>query len=818
MAFNVTQTLKKLAKQRTKTPQIILEIEGIERNGSPFLFGALPVETLWTFDEDPVRLFDSIGLRFDTPIEDVNSVDVISLAGTSKSLSQQVVPDKSGTSSIATLKIDLVDKDKRVSSLLNFENYVDDILGRNATVFVSLDGATHPTDSIPVLSGYIDAYDVVQGSFLISISHPENLKRKEIYDEYADKLDEDINSSVTSFDVLNTAPLVSSGDALTTYVRIDDEIMRVNSKTATSLNVTRGQLNTVAAEHDFDADVANLYVLEGHPIDLALKIYLSNPKGTPVLYNIESFVDIGGGETESNAVFFKGFNIKLTSGVVVGDSITITGSPSNNGTYEVIEIEEESTYGSYIVVDSTLVSEVDSSAECTFGSQFNVLPEGFGLGLTNREVDVEGHLEIKEFNPANFPDMKFYLTEQIEGKEFIDKEIYFPNALYSIPRQAKISLKIVQPPLSNAEIVRLDERTITNIETIQVGRSTSKFFYNTIVYKYGYDPVFDKFRRGAIFRNETSADRIKVGTKQLTIEALGLEDNLDTTNLLERQQQRLLDRYKFAAQTFKNVKPLYEVGYNVEIGDVVVFGSENVQLTDLDTGATTFEARLVEVINKAINVTTGEVTLDLLETSYDLNARFGVVSPSSIVDTGSTTTDINLKLSYGSDTIQDYEFESEKWEQFIGERIRIHSPDYSFDETVTIKQVKGTNRNALIVEPALSAAPNEGYIFELPEYPATGDALYKDLFVYFNPQVEVTSGSSQTVFNAPVSNLYEGAYVYVSSPDYSRDSFDVEDVQIDSIVGTTVTLNKALGFTPQAGDHVELIGFVDDEGLPYRII
>lgn len=813
MAFNVTKTLRNLARERTKTPQIILEIEGI-----PFVFGANPVETIWTLDEDPIRYFDDLGLRFDTPIAAFNSIDLISLEGTTKTMSQQVQPDKSGTTSIATLKIDLVDKDKKITDILNFENYVDDILGRNATVYVSLVGATHPIDSIPILQGYIDDYQIVQGSFLVSISHPENLKRKQVYDEYADKTNEGVTLTETTIDVLNTAPLILSGDAVTSHVRIDDEIMKINSKTSTSISVTRAQLGTVAETHGFDTEISNIYVLSGHPIDLALKIYLSNPQGDLTNYDVESFVDIAGGETATNAVFFKGYNIKLLSGVVSGDSITITNSASNNGTYEVIDIEEDSTYGSYIVVDSNLTNESDASASATFSSQYDVLPTGFGLGLTNREVDVEGHIEIKDFNPANFPDMKFYLEDGVDGKDFIDREIYFPNALYSVPRQAKISLKIVQPPLSTSQIVRINEESVANVDKIRIVRSTSKYFYNTLVYKYGYDPIFNKFRRGAIFRNETSANRIQVGTKQLTIESKGLEDNLETTSLIGRQQQRLLDRYRFAAQSIKNVKPLYEIGYNIEIGDIVVFGSDNLQLTDLSSGEPTFEARLVEVINKTLNITNGEVTLELLETAYDLNARFGVISPSSIADSGSTTTDINLKLSYGSAELQDYEFETEKWESLIGERIRVRSDDYSFDETRTIKQIKGTNRNTLVIEPALSIAPNEGFILEVPEYPATGDALYKDLFVYFNPQVQVTSGTSQTVFNAPVSELFVGAYIYVSSPTYNRDSFAVEDSQIDSIVGTTITLNKALGFTPQAGDHVELVGFVDDEGLPYRLI
>ena len=810
MAYTVTPTLKKLARQRVKTPQIIMEIEGI-----PFLFGANPVETLWTFDEDPTRYFDDLGLRFDTPIAAFNSMDVISLQGTTKTMSQQVVPDKSGTSSISTLKIDLVDKDKKVTEVLNFENYVEDILGKKATVYLSLVGASHPEDSIAILQGYIDDYSIVQGSFLVSVSHPENLKRKEVYDEYTDKTDETVTDTQTTIAVVNTDPFLLSSNAMTSYVTIDDEKMRVTSKTSSSVTVVRAQLGTVAVPHDFDADVENLYVLEGNPIDLALKLYLSDGEGSSFgEYEVESF-NLVGVTPVSNSIFFKGYSIEQQSGVVVGDSIIITSSASNNGTYTVVSINLDDL-GSYITVSGSLTLEEESNGVAALKSKYNVLP--FGLGLTNREVDVLGHEEVRDLNTTSFSDMKFYLTEQVEGKDFIDKEIYFPQSLYSVPRQARISVKMVQPPLSTNEIVRLDETSLEKIESIKISRSTSKYLYNQIVYKYGYNPNVDKFRKGAIFINETSANRIKIGKKQLTITSLGLEDNLSTTNLITRQQQRLFDRYRFAAQTIKAVKPLYDIGYTIEIGDVVVFGSDNLQLTDLSTGERIFKSRLVEVLNKSVDVTSGAVTLELMESSYDINARFGVVSPSSVVNTGSTTTDINLSLSFNS-VGEGYEFETEKWVEFIGESIRVHSSDYSFDETSTIKQIKGTNKNVLVLEPALSAAPNAGFILEIPTYVDTGDDLYKDIFVYFNPQVQVTSGISGTQFTCDPSLLFEEAYVYITSDNFSSgDSFPLDDVQIDSIVGTTITLNKDIGFTPQAGDNLELIGFSTDLGNPYRLV
>jgi hypothetical protein len=807
MSFRVTPTISNLARQQSKEPQIILEIEDI-----PFIFGARPVETLWTFDENPTREFDTIGLRFDTPIAAVNSVDVISLQGTSKTVTQQIEPDKAGTSSVAAIRIELVDKDRRLSEIFRFGNYVDDLLGKKASVYVSLVGAEHPKDSIPVMQGYIDDYTINHGAFNLSVSHPENLKRKPIYEEYLDKTDAAIDLTQTNIPCLNTAPLKLAQDVLISFIRINDEIMQVTAKTATSLTVIRAQLGTIAQEHDFDSEIEGIYNLSGNPIELALKLYLSDENQSSFgSEEVESFVDIGLNQKISNTIFFKGFNVALDSGVVEGDTIIVTGSASNDGSYLIDEIVQ-TDLGSYILVNSPLVEETDTNAVVSFRSKYNVLP--IGLGLTNREVDVQGHEDILTFNPSQFIDVNFYLDEQVDGKEFIDRELYFPQALYSIPRKAKISAKLVEPPLSTSQIVRLDETTLENIESISVKRSTHKNFYNTVVYRYGYDLVFDKFRRGQVFINENSQNRIRVGTKQIKIESKGLVDSSDTTNLLNRQQQRILDRYKFAAQRVTNVKPIYSEAFNVEVGDIVVFGSDNVQVTDLNTGERQFKSRLMEVVNRSVDITNGGVTLELLESAYDVDSRFGIISLSSLLGAGSTITELVLKTGFD---VGEFNFETDKWRDFIGQAVRARSDDYSFDEISTIKEIKGSNRTVLVLDTPLSAAPNENFILEIPEYPASGD-LYKDLFVYFNPQVKVTSGISDTSFECDTSLLFEGASVYVSSDDYIRDSFDIEGVEIDNITGSTVTLNKSLGFTPQVGDNIELIGFVSDNGLSYRII
>ena len=93
MAFIPSKRAQNAVNQIAKEPNIILEIEGI-----PVIFGSQPTETLWRFDEG--FELDTPGLRFDSTVPDPNARDFISIeGGTSKTISQQVSPDKGGRSS-----------------------------------------------------------------------------------------------------------------------------------------------------------------------------------------------------------------------------------------------------------------------------------------------------------------------------------------------------------------------------------------------------------------------------------------------------------------------------------------------------------------------------------------------------------------------------------------------------------------------------------------------------------------------------------------------------------------------------------------------
>lgn len=898
MAVQLTATLKNLANQTTKQPQIILEIDGI-----PVIFGAQPILKLWSFDQG--FLFDTPNLLFDQPFGDPDSREYISIKNTSKTISQQVLPDKSGTGSISTAKVELVDVNQDVTRLFQNGNNVPDILGRDATLYISFAGASHPEDSIPVLSGYVDSYDEIAGGYLVSISHPEALKRKNIFQPYnskttsdflykkaqfqniiydqrdkrtdtisveyvsggslltnydraankitvtvtptttADEIIDDLETKAeivrrvdTSIDgdgsaiqtpfaltpltidtVINTTittNLFASADTCTTKLRMGDELMEVLSFDETSITVNRAIDGTIGESFESGESIDSVYAFVDDPITMALKLYLSDSEKTPFgSGTIKSINQINPQTVIENAIFLESQDVVRDFGIVEGDIAIISGTLSD-GEYNILSFGSTNT-GQYIVLDGTLATETLITGSITFRSQFNVYPDG--LKLNNREVDVQEHLDIQSFNPNTFPTMSFNITDEIDGKEFIDREVYYVNSLYSLPRRSKISLKLVIPPLTLEQTVVLDETNVTNLEKVKVKRATHKFLYNEIVYKYNKNIIADKFLTGKVFVNENSKARIGAGriTKTLTIESEGFQDTTQIDNVIDRQVQRLFDRYKNSAQQISGVEVLYGDGIGLEIGDIVVFGSETMPIADLNTGERIFKPRLVEVINKSLSITTGRIKLELLETAYDLESRFGVISFSSRLGSQSTINRLFVKQSYYTG---DYDVETDKYQDYIGQRLRVRSEDYTFDETVRLLSIDPANDNFLLLADDLSQTPQENWVVEQPVYDETSsdiDATYKDQFCFFNGELTVTVSISDSQFEVdqPL-ELLEGYQTYIHNDDYTRDSFPDGESIIADVTANVVTLNEPIGFVPQIGDKLKLVGYKDG-GFAYRI-
>ncbi len=906
MAFQLTLTAKSLANQISIKPNLIVEIEGV-----PLVFGVAPILEAAKWDNN--LNWDDDNVRWDGLVGKPESRPYLSFKETTKKIQQQILIDKGGSSSVSTMNIQIVNKDAEVSRALSFDNIIE-ILGKKANVYLNYAEGSHPEDSIPIFRGFIDDYADDNTSIILSVSHSENLKRKQFFEQYTSNLTSSLKykeksiqdiryiqrnkaksnlsieyivdngitgfalatisgntitvrlkntdpsnhptanevitairqsanvnaeveaeitgsdssiqlpESLSQFDidtvvnVTSTSQLILGQDTFTSYLRIEDEFMRVISiDSDTQITVDRGELGSFADTHDDDSDVGSMYRIEGNPFDLALKIMLSE-EGNEFYESsqvIEAFRFVDDSTDIPNGIIFSNLDIKDATGLTENDEIRIVGSDNNDGDYLVDSfITLEDGRSVIIVKGSPLITETSSEPQFLFRSKYALFPTG--LGMQPNEVDVEGFESEFNLYAPNFTDFDFRLEQSVEqAKDFIDTQLFFPQGLYSIPRKARSSVKYTSPPLSIDETPTLDINNVIEIQKLKQKRSTHRYFYNNVVARFNKSIFDDKFKSSIVTIDNDSFNRVKVGKTPFKINADGLPRITSTDLMISRLSTRILDRYKFGARFFENVQVLYKTGYNLEIGDVVFFGGENTKLINLQTGERNFPLAQYEIINKSISVETGRILLNLLETGFALTGRYGVISPASTVKAGSTTTTLKLNKFFD---IGEYDYEGEKWVNWIGSKLLIRSEDFSFCEEVDLLFIPPADLNSIEIS-ELSQVPSEGFFVELADYDSQplneiGDKV-KLKYTFLMEQQEVTTAIDNISFEATVGNLIVGQGIIIHSEDFS---FDSKEVTIDNITGNIITVSEALDFIPQAGYKIETLTFASDGGDGYRYL
>jgi len=818
VVLDLSKRAKQLLAQTNVKGQIILEIDGFEDQA---IFGAVDIEKFARIGEDEL----TIGEFFIGGVtKDTLSRPYISLTGTSTKVGQQIIPDQGGTSSIQTMNIQLIDKDDELSRLFSPGQVVPDLHGVKARVYAAFQNGAHPEDSVLLLSGIIKQTTFGAGYVRLGIAHPEELKRRELFTSVEGVLSAAIDDTQTTIPLELVTGILIPEDVLTTFVVIEDEIIQytgVDTGTNELTGCTRGVKDTIAVAHDIEETVSTYYQIEEATIPLALKLLFSGPKEFFVEdLPIKAFEFLSPSESVENAVAFSHPDIQFRYGLSIGDKLTITGATegANNVTSEPITGFGTFDGGSYCILGgATLVEETDTPALVSMSSFYRAFTQSrTGCNLSPELVDVERFLFWEDLFGSTYPTYRFQLMESFNCKEFLDTQILFPTGLYSVPRKGRISLQFSLPPLAVEDVVTLDLSNVMNPEKLKLERSTVKFFYNTIDYRVNYDPVKDKYFRKDIRISNTSLDRIDVGIKKMLIESRGLKSDIDSDAVVTSISKRLLDRYKYGAERIKGVKVNYKTGMPLEVADSVVLDGKSLRMTDTGRGDRNFAPRLFEIINKEWDYAKGTVTLDLLDTAFDLSSRFGIMGPSSWTSSGSTTEQIRVKRSFAT---SETDLEVEKWSQYVGSKIIIRADDFSFEEEVTLEGFLPSRNDTLLISP-LSVAPPEDYVVVMPDY--SGDsstkAIWKNLHCFVAPVVDVVSGIddfSFTVDGADISKFFIGGFVRVHNADFTNDS---ERQEITDIIGNTITVGKSLGFTPQAGDETRPIGFSDDNGSPYNYL
>jgi hypothetical protein len=683
---------KNLQKTEIK-PILVLEIEGV-----PFLITSDVVKK--------VPLYGDEGLEYGSPglfyggLFNYNPSEIkplISLDGTTTQIRQSLEPDKARSTSVSQMTITLIDKNKEATKLL--AGAYGEVIFKKVKLWVTFgDNNAFNEDYIIIFRGVIESVSAEQGRCRLFLNSPDQKKRSRVYIKPDTELDGAIDASQTTLNVADIEnffivpdhPAYSPKDeSLKTYVRIEDEIIEFTGITGNQLTgLVRGSLGTTAAAHNDETQVEGFLKLEGHAMDLALKIMLSDKDQTPYLDNLNaSAVNFDGFSAAENTIFFQGIDFTRDAQVLIGDFIKTSGfteSANNLNTWTEILDFGVNDLGSYIVVDADLDYESPATGSVDFLSQYNTLGS-FGTKMDQDEVDIEKHLFLKNSFLSQY-NMRFFIRDDIEsGKDFIEQELYLPTSCYGLPTDAeglcRVSVGIHKPPIPGSNIITASVDNVLNAKDLAIQRSVNKNYYSAVVTLFEDRPIDEELRRRSITIVGTPQIP-QAGNKTLVIESRGLKNVFNAKFLAERAHERVLQRYSGAAEFMTNVKMHFRDAVQVVPGDVIVMDPRGLNLIDNESESRDKPPLLMEVVNRSVDIKNGSATLELVASGFNILARFGLISPASRITNVLSQTRFVISFVYSPSQYGPSEYR--KWNRMRRPKVRIRRADFSQTFTTTL--------------------------------------------------------------------------------------------------------------------------------------
>lgn len=819
-----------LNTQRAKQLNVVVQIAGC-----PQTFSLVPVYEKLRYG-DPRLSYGLPGLMYGGLIKKDNVMPVLKIdAGLN--ITQQIEPEQ-GRGSVATLSLQFIDKDGYLSKVISPGVIIIEPLASTlVTVSVGYANSDFPASYFKVFRGFISKTTSIAGVVTLELSDANVKRRQTIFQGGTSSLTSAIDASQTSIPINDTKGFIQQilgpdgnyDGTVTTYIKIDDEYMTYGPTGIGPSSITvlsRGGSNsrgTMPAAHDLGATVTNSVQLQGNVIDLALKVMLSGWGGTWLgnvpIDALGTSLDLS--NPRANAILFPaGVDVVDEYGLAVGDYIYVAGSTAgNNGTYIITGISNDlgDTNRMVLVNANFTLENPASSVSLSFRSQYDTLPTSCGLSNTPQEIDVATFKESRKFffSSGNYDQQVAVLDTQAgqNGKDLIEGTLFLPMGIYSITRFGRISMSVTKPPIAGQSLIYLDQNNILEPDKIMVERAiNTRRFYNVVTVNYDLQDS-GSYSNQANFIDSDSLTKIKVPSV-LPINADGVKSSLGGNVAVQERGNFILKRYKKAAYQI-TIKVNWEAGSQIEVGDIVALVDEGtLKITNLETGERNLGTQLYEVLQRQLTVQKGFAQLTLLSNlGYTLDQRFATIAPSSQVNaTGSTTTAVRIKDSYGVAAGG----EADKWTRFVGLPIVVHDQLWTRSDSAIFAGFDRVDPYKLLLASPLGFTPQPNDIVDIAPYGSGTDpkvnALYKTLFTFVDPTLTVVTGISNTQFtvsSGDAAKILVGASLFIHNSDYSIES---NQVKVQSVIGTTVTVAASLGFTPSAGQLVENVGWTDGGG------
>lgn len=161
-------------------PNVILQIEDYDR-----LLTVTDVYKLLEFESDVAI---PVGTVFGSKVKRDDVVKLISIDGTTSVLSAGVEPDKGGGSATSNVTVRLVDAQSFITKLITPNLVIQDLLYRRCKFWMGLESYIFPQDYNLVFNGIITSIKSRSTTIDLTISHPDDYKRTDTFDQIETKL------------------------------------------------------------------------------------------------------------------------------------------------------------------------------------------------------------------------------------------------------------------------------------------------------------------------------------------------------------------------------------------------------------------------------------------------------------------------------------------------------------------------------------------------------------------------------------------------------------------------------------------------------
>lgn len=269
-----------------------------------------------------------------------------------------------------------------------------------------------------------------------------------------------------------------------------------------------------------------------------------------------------------------------------------------------------------------------STGEGTNGD-YDTLPFHWALGIDEALVDVskwesEGADWLK-FNPTDHTlgyQFRFIYDEEAEAKKFIEEEILKPlNAYPLVSADGSLSIKAFSPPVPFVELPRLDEKVL-QVKSMGGGLTA---VINVVLFEYDYDFIGQQYLRNVEYSDgESISEQGQSETFKVT--SRGIRTDLNGTAIIAERWARIKQRFSRPVPTIP-VKAFYSK-HLLEAGELVNFSHAN--LPDMTAGQRGAAEKIVELVNKGLDLQAGAVNYEMMMTSF--GKRYCLLGPDSLPD------------------------------------------------------------------------------------------------------------------------------------------------------------------------------------------